>query len=149
VSNLLKKEKGFTLIEIVLVLAIAGLLLVIVFLAVSGAQKSRRDSQRKNDVSRIAAQLESFASNDNGLYPGMAGASQTWAQFTASNYITSANLNDPSTSAAYTYDAAYSAAPAQGHVSYRTGLACDGSAMGRGYSVNMGLEQGVNCRDNK
>ena len=37
-----------TLIEIVLVLAIAGLLLVIVFLAVSGAQKSRRDSQRKN-----------------------------------------------------------------------------------------------------
>jgi prepilin-type N-terminal cleavage/methylation domain-containing protein len=48
-----QKEKGFTLIEIVLVLAIAGLLLVIVFLAVSGAQKSRRDSQRKNDNATV------------------------------------------------------------------------------------------------
>jgi prepilin-type N-terminal cleavage/methylation domain-containing protein len=57
VSNLLKKEKGFTLIEIVLVLAIAGLLLVIVFLAVSGAQKSRRDTQRKNDNARLLAQV--------------------------------------------------------------------------------------------
>jgi prepilin-type N-terminal cleavage/methylation domain-containing protein len=148
VSNLLKKEKGFTLIEIVLVLAIAGLLLVIVFLAVSGAQKSRRDSQRKNDLSRIAAQLESYASNNNGLYPGMAGAGQTWAQFTASTYITGANLNDPTTGAAYTY-AAYSATPPTGDVTYRTGTACDGTAIGRGYSVNMGLEQGVSCRDNK
>lgn len=145
--NLLKKDKGFTLIEIVLVLAIAGLLLVIVFLAVSGAQKSRRDTQRKNDLSRIAAQIESFASNNNGLYPGMP-AVQTWAGFSASTYITGSNLNDPTTGAGYSY-VAWTAAPATGVVSYRTGTACDGTAIGRGYSVNMGLENGVACRDNK
>ena len=36
-GKLLKDKKGFTLIEIVLVLAIAGLIMVIVFLAVGGA----------------------------------------------------------------------------------------------------------------
>ena len=154
-SNLLKKEKGFTLIEIVLVLAIAGLLLVIVFLAVSGAQKSRRDTQRKNDLSRITAQIESYASNTNGCYPGSAAAAgcaaaTTWALFTTSTYITASNLNDPTTGAAYTY-AAFTAAPATGTVSYRFGTYCDGTGGGtaRGYSVNMGLENGNVCRDNK
>lgn len=145
-KDLLKKEKGFTLIEIVLVLAIAGLILVIVFLAVSGAQKSRRDSQRKNDLSRVASQLESYASNNNGSYP-TTGAG--WTGFTTSTYVTGSNLADPSSGAAYTYDTAYSATPAQGHVSYRSGQSCDDTSGGRLYSVSMGLEQGSVCRDNK
>lgn len=161
-SNLLKKEKGFTLIEIVLVLAIAGLLLVIVFLAVSGAQKSRRDTQRKNDLSRIASQIESFASNYNGCYPGSGAAAgctgtPAWAGFNTSTFITGGNFNDPFTGAGYTYDAAFSATPTPpsagvaAHVSYRYGTYCDGTGGGtaRGYSVNMSLEQGVICRDNK
>jgi len=154
VSNLLKKEKGFTLIEIVLVLAIAGLLLVIVFLAVSGAQKSRRDSQRKNDLSRIAAQLESFAGNYNGCYPGSASAGgctatvPDWTAFWGSSYITGGNFNDPTTGAAYTNGGAFSANPAQGAVTYRYGTSCDGTT-GRTYSVSMGLEQGSICRDTK
>ena len=149
-KNLLKKEKGFTLIEIVLVLAIAGLLLVIVFLAVSGAQKSRRDTQRKNDLSRIAAQLESYASNTNGCYPAMTAPCTTisWNAFSTSTYITGANLEDPTTGAAYGY-VAWTPTPATGQVSYQIGFACDGTAIGRGYRVNMGLEQGVSCRDNK
>ena len=152
-SNLLKKEdRGFTLIEIVLVLAIAGLIMVIVFLAVSGAQRSRRDTQRKNDLSRIASLVESYASNTQGCYPGSAaaagcGAAQTWAAFAASTYITTANLNDPSTGAAYGYGA-YSATEAQGNVGYRYGTSCDGTA-GRFYSLIMGLENGVDCVDNK
>jgi prepilin-type N-terminal cleavage/methylation domain-containing protein len=154
VSNLLKKEKGFTLIEIVLVLAIAGLMLVIVFLAVSGAQKSRRDAQRKNDVSRIAAQLESYASNYNGVYPtnvqfpaGVAVVGNFWG-----TYVPVANFTSPLTGAAYTPSVAWpvgAAVPTTDTVYYRSGTACDGSAIGRGYSVEIGLEQGVNCRDNK
>ena len=64
-----KQAKGFTLIEIVLVLAIAGLILVTVFLAVSGAQKSRRDAQRKNDVARVVAALITYAGNNSGREP--------------------------------------------------------------------------------
>src|ERR1700748_3412987 len=93
VNNLIKKEKGFTLIEIVLVLAIAGLLLVIVFLAVSGAQKARRDTQRKNDLSRVAAQLEQYASNNNGSYPADQAAFNT--SFITGGTYNISNANDP------------------------------------------------------
>jgi prepilin-type N-terminal cleavage/methylation domain-containing protein len=142
VSNLLKKEKGFTLIEIVLVLAIAGLLLVIVFLAVSGAQKSRRDSQRKNDNARLLAQVEAYASNNNGVYP----ANLTAATFTT--YVPS-NFNDPTTGSAYALNGT-TTTPASGTVTYRLGTACDGTTPGsRVVSVIMGLEQGAQCLDNK
>jgi prepilin-type N-terminal cleavage/methylation domain-containing protein len=66
---MLARRKGFTLIEIVIVLAIAALIMVIVFLAVQGAQRSRRDTQTKNDVNRIIALGENFASANNGNYP--------------------------------------------------------------------------------
>jgi len=149
VSSLLKREKGFTLIEIVLVLAIAGLLLVIVFLAVSGAQKSRRDSQRKGDLSRLGAQLESYASNNAGAYP--AGSLQA-ATFTP--YVPS-NFNDPTTGSAYTLPSALSDAPGAtaGNISYNlgAGTTCDSAANAnsRVYALRMRLEQGIACVDNK
>ena len=68
-DDTLKEKRGFTLIEIVLVLAIAGLITVIVFLAVQGAQRARRDTQRKSDAARLLAAAEQFASNNNGDYP--------------------------------------------------------------------------------
>jgi prepilin-type N-terminal cleavage/methylation domain-containing protein len=98
VSNLLKKEKGFTLIEIVLVLAIAGLLLVIVFLAVSGAQKSRRDSQRKNDNARLLSQIESCAGNNSGAYSPNCN---TDTLYEGTGTYAPTNFKDPSTGADY------------------------------------------------
>lgn len=65
----LTNKKGFTLIEIVIVLAIAALILIIVFLAVGGAQRSRRDTQRKADADRIKAQLDDYAGSHNSDYP--------------------------------------------------------------------------------
>lgn len=64
-----KKSPGFTLIEIVIVLAIAALIMVIVFLAVSGAQRSRRDTQRKTNLDNVAAQLIAYSSTNKGKYP--------------------------------------------------------------------------------
>ena len=64
-----KKSPGFTLIEIVIVLAIAALIMVIVFLAVQGAQRSRRDTQRKRDLDDVAAQLIAYSSTNKGKYP--------------------------------------------------------------------------------
>jgi len=71
--NIIKNKKGFTLIELVIVLAIAALILVGVLLAVQGAQRSRRDTQRKNDAGTIGTYLEQAASNHNGAYPNVAG----------------------------------------------------------------------------
>jgi prepilin-type N-terminal cleavage/methylation domain-containing protein len=65
------KERGLTLIEIVVVMAIAGLLLAVVFAAIAGAQRSRRDNQRKHDLARLSAQLEVYASANSGIYPAV------------------------------------------------------------------------------
>jgi prepilin-type N-terminal cleavage/methylation domain-containing protein len=133
VSNLLKKEKGFTLIEIVLVLAIAGLLLVIVFLAVSGAQKSRRDTQRKNDNARLLAQVESCASNNSGDYATCNTAAMTGT-------YSPNNFNDPTTGSPYGVTVVFTA-PTLACSAANAGTAQVG-IVGRQVTSRMCLEQG-------
>lgn len=48
------KERGFTIIEVVLVLAIAALIFLMVFIALPALQSSQRDTARKEDVSTVA-----------------------------------------------------------------------------------------------
>lgn len=64
-----KKEKGFTIIEVVLVLAIAGLIFLVVFLALPALQRSQRDQQRRSDLGRVASALQTYQSNNNGKVP--------------------------------------------------------------------------------
>jgi len=68
----LKDQKGFTIIEVLIVLAIAALILLIVFLAVPALQRSARNNSRKNDAGRIAAATSNFVSNHNGSLPSVA-----------------------------------------------------------------------------
>ncbi len=58
------KKPGFTIIEVVLVLAIAGLIFLMVFIALPALQRSQRDSQRKNDMSRLADAINRWAINN-------------------------------------------------------------------------------------
>lgn len=69
--NKLKKSdaKGFTIIEVMIVLAIAGLILLIVFLAVPALQRNARNTQRKNDASAVAGAIANFISNNGGSLP--------------------------------------------------------------------------------
>ena len=63
------QKPGFTIIEVVLVLAIAGLIFLMVFVALPALQRTQRDTQRKQDVSRLNSALENYKSNNNGKYP--------------------------------------------------------------------------------
>lgn len=65
----LKKDKGFTIIEVMIVLAIAGLILLIVFLAVPALQRNARNTTIKNDASAISASITEFESNNSGTLP--------------------------------------------------------------------------------
>lgn len=64
-----KKQHGFTIIEIMIVLAIAGLIMAIVFFAVPGLQRSNRNTQRKNDATRLAALVAEYSLNHNRSSP--------------------------------------------------------------------------------
>ena len=58
------KKPGFTIIEVVLVLAIAGLIFLMVFIALPALQRSQRDAQRKNDMSRLADAINRWVINN-------------------------------------------------------------------------------------
>jgi prepilin-type N-terminal cleavage/methylation domain-containing protein len=105
------KKSGFTLIEIVIVLAIAALIMVIVFVAVQGAQRSRRDTTARNAAAQTLAAMEQFASNNSGVYP-ITGMPSTYT-----TGITPAPL--------------YNAAPvtAPNTINYSSGKPCNGNVL--------------------
>ena len=65
--NKIKKDnKGFTIIEVLIVLAIAGLIMLVVFLAVPALQRSSRNTQRTADATRLSAAISTCMGNRNG-----------------------------------------------------------------------------------
>ena len=60
------KSKGFTLVELLVVITIIAILATVGFAAFSSTQKGARDATRKGDINAIANALEQTYSN--GLY---------------------------------------------------------------------------------
>lgn len=62
-------RSGFTLIEVVLTLAIGGLIFLLAFLAFQQVSANRRDTSRRQDVRKILAEAVNYASNGDGTMP--------------------------------------------------------------------------------
>ena len=62
-----KHSKGFTIIELLITIALIGLLLSIAAFAFDGARKSGRDQRRKTDLAFIQAVMANFYA-DCGIY---------------------------------------------------------------------------------
>lgn len=148
-KSLRNKEQGFTLIEIVIVMAIAAGLILVVLLAVGGAQRSKRDTQRRNDGTAFAAALESYAANNQGNYPAAS----------TSNPLPTTLFNrlDPSTGSIYNFTTTPDLVLTPGTIAYNTSFKCSGQlgiaitpAQNRQYAVVVGLEGGGSvCYDNQ
>lgn len=54
------RRAGFTLIEVVLVLAIGGLIFLLAFIAFQQVSTNRRDTQRRSDAGLIISQLQNY-----------------------------------------------------------------------------------------
>lgn len=67
-SHKRQKRSGFTIIEVMIVLAIVGLIMLIVFLAVPALQRTARNKMRRNDVGIILAYVSEYRSNNKGQY---------------------------------------------------------------------------------
>ena len=61
-------KRGFTIIEVVLVLAIAGLIFLMVFIALPALQRSQRNTRRRQDMARILSAVVDYQSA-NGKIP--------------------------------------------------------------------------------
>lgn len=67
--------RGFTIVETLIVLAVAGLILSIVLLAVPALERSSRNNQRRQDVQTILAAVSHYELNNSGNMPGAPPAS--------------------------------------------------------------------------
>ena len=117
-----KKEEGFTIIEVLIVLAIAGLIILIVFLAVPALQRNSRNTQRNTDVSALGGAVSEYINNNNGKPPSV-----------LTDFLGNAQTSF------------YSDVPADGEIVYDTSPA-SGDLTGTDSSVVI-IYQGVKCTD--
>jgi len=66
----LRRSEGFTIIEVLVVLAIAGLIMVVVFLAVPALQRSGRNNALSTSANNILTGVGNYSSNNGGSLPG-------------------------------------------------------------------------------
>lgn len=66
-----QKQKGFTIIELIIVIVVIGILASIVYVSFTTVQKRSRDAQRDRDVMDIQRALDKYYAA-NGAYPSIA-----------------------------------------------------------------------------
>lgn len=62
-------SKGFTIIEVSLVLAIAGLIFVMIFVALPALQRQSRDAKRREDTLTLISAIKKYQQNNRGSLP--------------------------------------------------------------------------------
>lgn len=68
----MRRRRGFTLVEMLVVIGIIGLLVVTLVPLVKGAQVKAKEAAIKAQMSGIETGLANYAQNNNGNYPGVA-----------------------------------------------------------------------------
>ena len=154
-----RKQDGFTIIEVMIVLAIAGLIMLIVFLAVPALNRSSHNTSIKNDVSGILGAVEEYSNNNNGavapdnssIVSGGVATIGTSCSTPGANCATakvSANTKDASVTSTVP-----GSAPDLGKPVIVTGAVCDGNtptttgAVARSVAAYFTLEGGaVQCQ---
>lgn len=67
------ESKGFTLVELLVVISVLGILISIVVVRYQSAEKLARDIKRKQELNQYRIALENFAAANDILYPTPAG----------------------------------------------------------------------------
>lgn len=63
------RGEGFTIIEVMIVLAIAGMIILIVFLAIPALQRNARNAQRSDDVAALIGAFNEYIDNQGNQIP--------------------------------------------------------------------------------
>lgn len=92
---MIKSKKGFTIIEVVLVLAIAGLIFLMVFIALPALQRSQRNNRRRQDMSRILSAFNDYQVNNGGRMPDLSELGSFIQKYVAGNSDSYPVMVDP------------------------------------------------------
>jgi prepilin-type N-terminal cleavage/methylation domain-containing protein len=129
-----KSNKGFTIIEVLIVLAIAGLILLIVFLAVPALQRNARNTTLKNDASALAGGFSEYESNNDGSAPASIDVSGLPVVLIGASTKAQAKVK---VNGSTTVVAAKTTPTANAHGTlwWNTGKSCDGTVTPRAVAV--------------
>jgi len=86
-KKLMPKPKGFTIIEVIIVLVVGAVIMLAVFLVVPQLQRTQRNSRRQNDARRLLTAAINYTTTNN-LYP----AASTIITASIADLSTSPNL---------------------------------------------------------
>lgn len=79
--KLQRKQQGFTIVELLIVIVVIGILAALVITTFAGIQQRARNTERETDIKAIHGHLETFYA-DKGYYPGLTSQLETdsWVQ---------------------------------------------------------------------
>ncbi len=78
--SLKNRSKGFTIIELLIVIVVIAILATLVIVTFTGIQQKARDSQRQTDVNALDSHVEAYFAS-NGNYPTLANLQDaTWVK---------------------------------------------------------------------
>jgi prepilin-type N-terminal cleavage/methylation domain-containing protein len=83
---------GFTLVESLIVLAIAGIILLIVFAAIPTLERNSRNNQRRQDVQATLASVSKWELNNSGNIPTTVQLDGFLQQYQKMSYYLPANV---------------------------------------------------------
>lgn len=98
-----KKQKGFTIVELLIVIVVIGILAALVIVTFSGIQQRARDTERKTDINAIQGHVEAFYAQ-NGYYPSRTNLNTASWRTTNTKGLDPAALADPSNASTQTLD---------------------------------------------
>lgn len=75
----LRNQKGFTIVELLIVIIVIGILATLVLVTFTGIQQSARNTQRQTDIKAVASHLETYNAK-NSYYP-------MWADLNNASFI--------------------------------------------------------------
>ena len=133
-----KKNSGFTIIELLIVIIVIGILATLVIVTYNGIQQKARDTKRKTDINAIQGQVEAYFAQ-NGKYPTLANVNDSTWRSTNMKGLDPAALKDPNGSA----QALVATTTANSYVYAVTPASCDNSGTDcTGYALTATLEGG-------
>jgi len=92
--SLKKRQSGFTIVELLIVIVIIGILATLVIVTFSGIQQKARDTKRKTDINALDSHVEAYYAN-SGNYPTLAAINDTAWRNTNMKGLDPAALQDP------------------------------------------------------
>jgi prepilin-type N-terminal cleavage/methylation domain-containing protein len=73
-----RKQQGFTIVELLIVIVVIGILAAIVITTFNGVQQTARNTERETDIKALHGQLEAYFAQ-NGRYPTLGNMNDaTW-----------------------------------------------------------------------